>query len=104
MDAVSARFRLVTPLACSGADQSEVELRPATLRGLLRYWYRAADPAFRTREASIFGGTGAGEGQSAFLLRVLDSHLQDAKGVDLTRYRDLSIANPNPRAASKSAP
>lgn len=90
MDAVSATYRLVTPLACSGADQSEVELRPATLRGLLRYWYRAADPAFRGNEASIFGGTGAGEGQSAFLLRVVHANLKPPNSLDLTRYRDLS--------------
>jgi len=31
----------ITPLFLSGTDQSVVELRAASIRGHLRYWYRA---------------------------------------------------------------
>ena len=57
---MEARFELeaVTPLFIAGADQRWVEgegLRPPTLRGLLRWWFRTAfrDPKL---ESKVFGG------------------------------------------------
>src|SRR5690606_30154160 len=47
----------------------QAEFRLASLKGAMRYWYRALDPNYREREAEIFGGTGKGEGQAKFLLR-----------------------------------
>ena len=34
-------MEVITPLFLSGAKQQEVELRPTSIRGMLRYWYRA---------------------------------------------------------------
>jgi CRISPR-associated protein Cmr1 len=67
----------VTPLFLGGAQQ-EAELRPASIRGALRYWLRAAVAGvigdkrldtLREREASVFGDTERG---SATVVRVLD--------------------------------
>lgn len=75
-------FQIVTPLVLSGADQRRAELRLPSVKGMLRYWYRAVDPEYNqkrkldvekegsTWENSLFGGTGAGEGQSRFLMRL----------------------------------
>ncbi len=75
-------FQIVTPLVLSGADQRRAELRLPSVKGMLRYWYRAVDPEYNqkrklddeekgsTWENSLFGGTGAGEGQSCFLMRL----------------------------------
>ncbi|HEX9726503.1 MAG TPA: RAMP superfamily CRISPR-associated protein [Vicinamibacteria bacterium] len=61
-------FRVVSPLYLGGADQ-QAEIRAASFKGVLRSWYRAADPEFRGRESRLFGGTGRNEGQSRVLLR-----------------------------------
>ncbi len=41
MKKVSITLETVTPLFLSGNDQNAVELRAASIRGQLRYWYRA---------------------------------------------------------------
>ena len=41
MKKVSITLETVTPLFLSGNDQNTVELRAASIRGQLRYWYRA---------------------------------------------------------------
>jgi len=79
LEIVRAQMRLVTPLVLGGADPSgPPELRAPAFKGLLRYWYRAVDPAYQSREARVFGGVGPGEGQACFLLRVTGEHLQTA--------------------------
>jgi CRISPR-associated protein Cmr1 len=66
----------ITPMFLAGADQSKAELRAASIKGLLRFWWRAlqADSdltALRNRESQIFGSTDekAGGG-SSFSIRV----------------------------------
>lgn len=63
-------FQVTTPLFMGGADPTKPELRPPSLKGLLRFWYRAVDPNFALREAALFGARGDGGGQSPFRLRV----------------------------------
>lgn len=66
-----ATYRIVTPMFLGGAEPNDcAELRPPSIKGALRFWYRAIDPYYRQNEARIFGGTGKGEGQAMFLLRV----------------------------------
>lgn len=69
MERLEVTFKVITPLFLSGANQAQAEFRLASLKGAMRYWYRALDPNYRKREAEIFGGTGKGEGQAKFLLR-----------------------------------
>lgn len=69
MEQLQVTFKVITPLVLSGANQAQAEFRPASLKGAMRFWYRALDPNFREREAEIFGGTGKKDGQAQFLLR-----------------------------------
>lgn len=71
-------FKILTPLFLGGAHQNP-ELRPPSFKGLLRFWYRAIDPAFARydegvnrpcREERFFGGTLLNAGQSPFLLHL----------------------------------
>ncbi|MBX5459388.1 MAG: type III-B CRISPR module RAMP protein Cmr1, partial [Thermogemmatispora sp.] len=56
-------IKVITPLFLAGANQAEVELRPPSLRGPLRYWYRALIGGIvggnlaevRRRETEVFG-------------------------------------------------
>jgi CRISPR-associated protein Cmr1 len=81
------KFKVITPLFMGGADK-RAELRPPSFKGLLRFWYRAADPKFNdpwdadrmkgSRRESVFWGSSAnGSGQAPFILQV-DS---DAPGI-----------------------
>lgn len=69
MKELQVTFRIVTPLFLAGANQQQAELRLPSLKGALRFWYRAVDPEYRKWEGKIFGSTDPGEGQSRFLMR-----------------------------------
>jgi CRISPR-associated protein Cmr1 len=52
----------LTPLFMYGADGKTPELRPASIKGLMRFWWRAINgdlplDKFREQEAEIFGST-----------------------------------------------
>lgn len=68
--ALTATFEVTTPLFMAGAEQKVAEVRAASLKGLLRFWYRAINPAFQKQEHRLFGGAGDDQGQSKILLRV----------------------------------
>jgi CRISPR-associated protein Cmr1 len=62
---------IVTPLLLYGADGKTPELRPPSLKGMMRFWWRAINgnldtKSLKTKEGKIFGGIGKGEGQSTF--------------------------------------
>lgn len=59
------RFRVETPLFCGGFDPSFSALRAASVKGVLRYWYRAIQPDL-SQEKAVFGST---EIQSAVRLQ-----------------------------------
>ncbi len=62
---LQAEMQIVTPVFCAGADQNGAsEIRPFSLRGALRWWYRAVDRDFAKWEPLIFGAT-TGTGQSS---------------------------------------
>lgn len=69
MHKLSLTYRLLTPAWLGGPEQSTPEVRMQSLKGLLRWWYRAADPEFSLHESDVFGGIARGKGQSPVLLR-----------------------------------
>lgn len=78
-DLLTASFRVTTPMFLSGADQTQTELRLPSFKGALRFWWRALNwgqddlasiADLKHAEARLFGGTGSGEGQAMFLLRI----------------------------------
>lgn len=86
---LSIDLRLLTPAFLGGAGPG-AELRAPSIKGTLRFWYRAIDPAFKKHEARLFGGTtGTGVGQSAVLLRV-DAEPFNAIHWDRQRIQPLS--------------
>ena len=69
----------------SGADQRKAELRAPSIKGLLRFWWRALQSTSKIdeliqRENDIFGSGGEnGGGGSSFSLRVAYEHLETSK-------------------------
>lgn len=75
MEIVEATFRVVTPMFLSGADQGRAELRLPSIKGALRFWWRALAwerlgdlDKVRHEEAKLFGSTDTG--QAGLLMRL----------------------------------
>ena len=81
---ITAKYRVVTPMFLSGADQSCTELRLPSFKGALRFWWRAlAAECFanglqklRDAEDSLFGSTRTRTGQSRVRMRIVDQSIQ----------------------------
>lgn len=71
-----ATFQIVTPMFMSGSNQNTFELRASSIKGALRFWWRALAYGrfsgdlrrIRLEEAKIFGSSDLGQG--SFLLKV----------------------------------
>ncbi len=65
---LTAKYRVVTPMFLSGADQNHAELRLPSFKGALRFWWRALAAGrfandlqnLRNAEDSLFGSTRTG--------------------------------------------
>jgi CRISPR-associated protein Cmr1 len=89
MRKLTATFRIVTPMFISGADQTKAELRAPSIKGALRFWWRALNwsrlnneknlnqnevlKALRREERLLFGDADD-SGQSRILIK-LDKEL-----------------------------
>jgi CRISPR-associated protein Cmr1 len=80
-------LELITPCFCAGAEQAVAEIRAASIRGQLRWWFRAMGGNPRG-ETSIFGST-AVDSAAGSLVRVAVS---DVKPVT---QRSLPVFSPN---------
>ncbi len=67
MPSLIVKIKTVSPLFLNGADKAQPELRAASVRGQLRYWFRAIEGAKTDslqevwrKEESIFGSTECG--------------------------------------------
>ncbi len=85
---LEAKFRVITPLFMSGADKNRAELRVPSIKGAIRFWFRAmalgrlgSVGKVREEEARIFGSAGNDIGQAKMHLRI---KLHD----DIDQYKD----------------
>ena len=63
-------IEFLTPCFCAGAEQTRAELRPAAIRGQLRWWFRCLGGS-AAEERAIFGGVhGDSPAASTFTVRV----------------------------------
>ncbi|KLU60940.1 hypothetical protein CEB3_c25100 [Peptococcaceae bacterium CEB3] len=98
--------RTVSPLFLYGAGSTALELRPPSFKGMLRFWWRAAQAEdniadLRRREGEIFGGTGKGEGKSSFSLRIRSGPVNGENRALLPHHDDPCCPNtrqPRPKA------
>jgi len=86
MKTITFECETLTPTFCYGADGSLLELRAPSLKGAIRFWWRAANHSLsiknlRKKEAEIFGGTGEDEGKSKIAIKVKTNGLQVQKSL-----------------------
>jgi len=84
MNSITFTCEVVTPMFLAGADGKTPELRPPSIKGAMRFWWRAMNgnmgiEKLREEEAKIFGGGGEEAKRSSFHLRVLTGIRKMAK-------------------------
>lgn len=76
MEKFIVTLKTVTPLFLGGAEPVKpVELRAPSIKGMMRFWYRAMHgesslEKLYKKEESLFGGSGDGEGRSRVVIRM----------------------------------
>lgn len=75
MHKITFECETITPMFLSGADGSTPELRPPSIKGALRFWWRAMNghlplKTLKEREGEIFGGTDNGGKRSRVIIRI----------------------------------
>ncbi|MBM7865795.1 type III-B CRISPR module RAMP protein Cmr1 [Heliobacterium gestii] len=75
MNRFEATYRITTPMFIAGADIDTAELRPPSVKGALRFWFRGLALSnsnfwqdIKYREARLFGSTDFG--QAGFLMKL----------------------------------
>lgn len=88
---LEAKFRVLTPLFMSGSDKFKAELRVPSIKGVLRFWWRAlalgrlgSVKKVQEDESRIFGSAGDDIGQARIHLK-----LKLPNGID--QYKDLIL-------------
>jgi CRISPR-associated protein Cmr1 len=84
MHSITFHCETITPMFLSGADGQTPELRAPSIKGALRFWWRALNGHLPERdgnrwdysklqkeEANLFGGTGSNTKRSSFALQVI---------------------------------
>lgn len=74
---ITFEIETITPMFLAGAEQDKAELRAASIKGLLRFWWRALQAEsdmnkLRQKESEIFGSADEKKGGgSSFSIRVI---------------------------------
>jgi CRISPR-associated protein Cmr1 len=86
MKKITLSCELVTPLLMHGKEKETLELRPASIKGVMRFWWRAIfrhldlderkKDDMRKEEGEIFGNT---ERRSSFNLKITASNLREGR-------------------------
>lgn len=83
IDKLEAKYKIVTLLFMAGADKEMAELRLPSIKGVLRYWYRAIALSdykdwgeVQAAEEDLFGSSEKGQGKFWMRLEVADGDIK----------------------------
>lgn len=83
MKELRLKLRFITPAFIGGPEISSAELRPPSIKGMLRFWWRAANAGkfglneLKLNESWIFGDASGNGRVSSFLIRVISDRLNN---------------------------
>ncbi|HMW06627.1 MAG TPA: type III-B CRISPR module RAMP protein Cmr1 [Leptospiraceae bacterium] len=80
MEKITFECEVITPMFLGGVDGKSAELRAPSIKGALRFWWRAMNgdlplSELHQKEAEIFGGGGDGGRRSQVVVRVEQGNL-----------------------------
>ncbi|MEG6617608.1 type III-B CRISPR module RAMP protein Cmr1 [Peptococcaceae bacterium 1198_IL3148] len=88
---IQAKYKVATPMFLSGGDQDKAELRVVSIKGVLRFWFRATalsqyDSWLKVKEAEqlLFGSADAGQG--AFLIKIHSKQIDKSVNRDWFKF------------------
>jgi len=84
MHTLKFECEVVTPMFLAGADGITPELRAPSIKGAMRFWWRAMNghlsiDKLREKEAEIFGGSGEKEGKSKVSIRINSTQIKKSE-------------------------
>jgi len=76
MKKITFKCEVITPMFLAGADGKTPEFRAPSIKGAMRFWWRAMNghlslKELKKRESKIFGGSGENEGKSKVFIKIL---------------------------------
>ncbi len=91
MKTITFECETITPMFLSGADGITPELRPPSIKGAMRFWWRAMNghlplAELKKREGEIFGSGGEKASQSTFSITV--NHAMDTNSSPFVPHKD----------------
>jgi len=79
MNSITFDCEIITPMFLAGADGKTPELRPPSIKGIMRFWWRAINgediEKLGMEEGKIFGSSDEKIGKSKFLVRIIANKL-----------------------------
>ena len=82
MKTITFHCEVITPMFLAGADGKTPELRPPSIKGAMRFWWRAMNAGnfdsiaeLKEAESAIFGGGGDNAGRSKVILSLKEREL-----------------------------
>ncbi|MGL4854713.1 MAG: type III-B CRISPR module RAMP protein Cmr1, partial [Lentisphaeria bacterium] len=100
MEKKTYELTFITPCFCTGANQTEAEIRPASIRGALRWWFRLIGGTAQ-QEINVFGGI-AGDENTASNLVIRVSDIKEGNSIYPTANNKFFTKNINPLQKSQS--
>jgi len=84
MRKVNFKLEVITPLFLAGEDQNSPEIRPPSIKNIMRFWYRAGAytndiKELKKKEGEIFGDTTKG---SKISIKVIPHNLNIGRNID----------------------
>jgi len=89
----SYTLELITPLFSTGTDKNQPEVRAASIRGQLHWWFRALGGSYEL-EKEIFGGVHQGAQASRLVVRVACDQMPAAKVIPTLPHKNGGRAAP----------
>lgn len=99
MKELKLKLKFLTPAFLGGSDGSSAELRPPSIKGMLRFWWRAVNAGnfglrlneVKLNEAQIFGDASGNGRISSFLIQVKSEHLDNSFSKDSFPRNDYTL-------------
>jgi len=96
MNTLTFTCEIITPMFLAGADGAKLEIRPPSIKGALRFWWRAMHghlpiEELRKKETEIFGGGGNDGKRSSVTIKIHEDKTEILKNNNIGIDNDTGI-------------